>query len=447
VRRASLLASLIVGAIAGTGGSPARADGAFPDEMQIFLPPDQPHRIIVSTTFGLLVSDDDGAHFRFVCEEAVGPVGHITALYQAGPGPLHALYAANGNRGMSRSIDGACSWSLPSGTLAEAYVPDLFPDPSDAMHVVAIGTPFGDGGFVPWGLYDSHDSGATFTGPLFADTQMGILTGVEIARSSPQTLYLTMKRSEPLRPFVVRSTDGGANWQMYDATPTLGAAELRILAVDPADPMRLYLRAIPSATGDQLVLSSDGGATLHSALTLPGAMSSFLVASDGTLLVGTRSDGGWTSSDGGGTFTPWAGAPHLRALGERDGLLYACGDNWLDGFALGVSSDHGASWRALLQFSQICGILQCADLQTTCASSWQIQVNRFEIPPDVCGQTPPDGGAGGGSGGSSSGCGCAVGGRRPDASRYPGLGLGSALFALAAVRRGRARRRQRSRFQ
>src|SRR5262249_28449887 len=46
--------------------APAYADGAFPDEMQIFLPADQPHRIIVTTTFGILESNDDGASWQWI---------------------------------------------------------------------------------------------------------------------------------------------------------------------------------------------------------------------------------------------------------------------------------------------------------------------------------------------------------------------------------------------
>jgi hypothetical protein len=40
---------------------PARADGAFPDSIAIFAPADRPHRLLLATNFGLLVSDDDGS--------------------------------------------------------------------------------------------------------------------------------------------------------------------------------------------------------------------------------------------------------------------------------------------------------------------------------------------------------------------------------------------------
>jgi hypothetical protein len=51
---------------------PAQANGAFPDSMGILLPVDQPNVIIATTNFGLLVSEDAGATFGWICEEAIG---------------------------------------------------------------------------------------------------------------------------------------------------------------------------------------------------------------------------------------------------------------------------------------------------------------------------------------------------------------------------------------
>ena len=165
-------------------------------------------------------------------------------------------------------------------------------------------------------------------------------------------------------------------------------------------------------------------------------MTAFLRRADGTMLVGSRVAGGWISTDSGMTFSKWNGAPHTRALGERSGQLYACGDNWLDQFAVGVSSDGGVTWRPLLRFDQICGPKQCTNVQTVCASPWRDLVTLFEIPETVCGQSPPDGGAGSGGGGSGGGCGCRVGGRA-----MAGWAVLAALVAIAVSRISARRRR------
>jgi MYXO-CTERM domain-containing protein len=421
---------------------PAHADGAFPDEMQIFLPADQPHRIIVTTTFGILESTDDGQHWRWVCEQVVTP--QLSALlYQVGPPPDHVIYAAT-REAISISRDDACSFTLAGGMLANIIAFDIFPDPTPgSQNVLAIVLPSGG---TANGVYRSADAGQTWeTQPLFSDDMGGSLNGVEIAKSDPQTIYLTFKRVQPLRPFLVRSTDGGATWTPIDLGSVASGLEVRIIAVDPDDAHKVYLRALDPVNGDKLIITTDGGGTFRVAATIYGpytlpdgasgvgavSMTSFLRRADGTMLIGTRIGGGMISTDGGTTFTNWAGAPHARALGERNGLLYACGDNWLDQFAIGVSSDGGSTWQSLLRFDQICGMKQCTNVQTICAAPWQSQVTLFEIPPTVC-QQVPDGGTGG-SGGKT--CGCSVGGRETGGS------LLLLAIAIAVSRRSIRRRR------
>jgi hypothetical protein len=46
----------------------AHANGAFPDEFSIHFPANAPHRIYVGANFGLLVTEDDGATWRYSCE-------------------------------------------------------------------------------------------------------------------------------------------------------------------------------------------------------------------------------------------------------------------------------------------------------------------------------------------------------------------------------------------
>ena len=58
--------ALVLGAVLATAG--ARANGAFPDEFSIHFPANAPHRIYVGANFGLLVSEDDGATWRYSCE-------------------------------------------------------------------------------------------------------------------------------------------------------------------------------------------------------------------------------------------------------------------------------------------------------------------------------------------------------------------------------------------
>src|SRR5260370_1471590 len=51
--------------------APAFADGAFPDELTVSLPANAPNRIILGTTFGLVVSEDGGQTWLFVCQRFI----------------------------------------------------------------------------------------------------------------------------------------------------------------------------------------------------------------------------------------------------------------------------------------------------------------------------------------------------------------------------------------
>src|SRR5215831_12245059 len=69
---------------------PARANGAFPDSLQILVPAAEPHRIILATNFGLIISDDDGATWEWTCEARAKD---NTILYQQAATPSNRLYA------------------------------------------------------------------------------------------------------------------------------------------------------------------------------------------------------------------------------------------------------------------------------------------------------------------------------------------------------------------
>src|SRR3954469_15276398 len=136
--------------------SPARANGAFPDEFSLHFPANAPHRILIGSNFGLLVSEDDGATWRYSCEPWV-TVGSndplspaLVSFYQVTADG--ALLADSGD--ITRSTDVACTWPKASGIVAAQ---DIFADPNDPNLVLAILANTGGSSIVA-----SHDGGATF---------------------------------------------------------------------------------------------------------------------------------------------------------------------------------------------------------------------------------------------------------------------------------------------
>jgi hypothetical protein len=384
---------------------PAAADGAFPDSMSLLLPADRPQRMVVGTNFGLIVSDDDGANWYLVCEQAIAA---NVSMYQLSAAPDDRLYAAT-PRGLASSDDGGCNWRFAGGRLAGANVTDVWPDAGDPAGVFAIATtpPDDDGGSDVEGVYQSSDGGRSFgAAPLFTAGPAMSLTGVEKARAAPQTLYLTMLSYPPPRPQVASST-GGAAFAVVDES-AFTAASPYLAAVDPFDARVLYLRL--RGQGDALGISRDAGATIGTVLPMQGRMSALLRRANGTILVGSADKQSLRSVDGGQTFAPWPGAPHVRALAERGDVLYVVASDVADDFVVGRSADEGASWTPLLHFRDVRGPLPCGDLPAVCAAPWAALQGLFNPganAADMSAAAPPAGPA------PRRGCGCAVGGATP----------------------------------
>lgn len=386
VVRCLLTMAVLLGSMAPTS---ARADGAFPDSLGIHLPKDRDAEIRVFTNFGVLTSEDAGETWFYVCEEAIGS---MPRMYQGGPAPRNAIYAMGLVSRLLHSEDGACTWTTSAGAATDAYVPDAFPSPTDPQRVLAIIRPPTAPSSMPrpMGLYESTDGGDTFMGPFFEVNPDEELNGVEVARTDPDTLYVTWRKmTEPYQPGLARSTDGGATWTTHDLTATVGNATVLLAAVDPDDAQRLYFRVLDAAEEkDRLAISDDGGQTVRIALSLESRMSAFLRMTDGTLIVGSRTTGAYVSTDGGVQFQALEGAPHFRALGERDGRIYAVADNLLDPFAVGVSDDRGRTWTPLLRFAEICGPKRCGNVQDACLAAWERLRLVFVIDEDPCGLFP-----------------------------------------------------------
>jgi hypothetical protein len=421
----------------------AAANGAFPDSDAVLLPADRPQQIVLSTNFGLILSGDGGTSWRWTCERAETPMASAFAL---GAPPADRLYSLSPGVGLAISDDDSCSWRRAGGALAAAVATDYFPDPTDAARVLAIvGRATDAGTSVAAAVYESRDGGDSFGAtPLFAAPDGDDLTGVEISRSDPRVIYLTMAAPGP-HPTLARSDDGGAHWATYDIEPSIGARIARIIAVDPVDANVIYLRVI-GAGMELLAVSRDGGMSFATPVTLVrGALSAFARLASGVVLVaglvpgdaGTTSGVAWRSSDGGMTFEDWTLTPmlRLRALAERAGMLYLAGSNYTDGWALALSSDEGRTLQPIARYDQVSAVKACAAV--ACQDLCDEQAGRKIWAPEVC-NPPGDAGADAGQPPPpSSGCGCS------SAPARGGIALAALLVAAFVTARGSAGRRRR----
>ena len=70
------------------------------------------------------------------------------------------------------------------------------------------------------------------------------MTGIEVAAADAKTLYVSLTQFEGRNshPYLVRSHDRGATWNMVALEPSIGMQLPRILGIDKDDAKRVYLR-------------------------------------------------------------------------------------------------------------------------------------------------------------------------------------------------------------
>jgi photosystem II stability/assembly factor-like uncharacterized protein len=369
MRRAALALAILV-------SSGARADGAFPTGMSVLLPASAPQRILVGTTFGLVMSEDSGATFRYVCEPYITGSGASVLIYQAGSDG--AIVAAHQDA-LASSSDLGCSWTRASGLPNGLSVIDAFIDPSKPSSVLAIGSSTASSS-----LFLSTDGGRSFGATLLTSGTASVpageqLVSVEIA-ASPGVYYATSfafpSASSPAgSAALLRSDDGGASWTRFQLT--VGpSVQVKIAQVDPADAKTAYL-LVSTGGSDEIRVTTDGGATVQPLLAPGTFLGGFVRTSDGTLYAGTAGGDFYIRAPGVASFDRLPG-PHLRCLGERSGRVYACGTSALDGYDLATTVDRGQSFQKLLSFTQILGPATCPAVQSACAADFE-QLQRTLI--------------------------------------------------------------------
>ncbi len=443
IERPGRLAALVLAALL---PSAARADGAFPDEFSIHFPANAPHRIYVGANFGLLVSEDDGATWRYACEPWVTE-GSSAALTQDNVSFYHltadgaAIIALS--REVTRTEDNACTWPPSTGSITGKVVNDFFPDPTDPTLVLAVLVDAS----ANYAVVASHDGGKTFDATPLYTTSTAVITGLELSQSSPGVIYLTTVLRSGGGATLVRSDDYGAHWAAPIPMSIPSGSEPLIMAIDPADANTVYLRVV-SALNDSVVITTNAGQSFDTALTISGQFSAFLRADDGTLYAGTVAGELYVRAPGATTFTSHA-APHFRCLGQRPGTsrIFACGDMGIDGFSVGYSDNGGQTFQRMMSFTDLLGPLTCTSVATNCASHWERIQGVLGIGPAPdggtggpdagqpdAGQPPPDAGPPPPSGGGQQKSGCSSTGG--DAFAVMGLLVAAALLL--------ARRRRRS---
>jgi MYXO-CTERM domain-containing protein len=426
----------------------ASANGRFPAAGQIALDPADPNTLLVRATYGLLVTHDHGQRWSWICEGSVG-YGNIED-------PMMA-YTADGTliagvfEGLAVSHDSGCQFDFLAGGLDKKYVIDLSTeraDPSKGVLIISNSSGQNDAGMGTFltQLWETSDNAKTWTqaGVSLPDLFLGLT--VDAAPSDRNRVYLSGRYGPPdYAGALERSDDRGATWQDLPIPGTDSTHLPYIGGIDPTNPDVVYVR-IDSDPSDQLVVTRDGGHTWSQVFSSVGNLSGFAVSPDGsTLALGGEKDGVWMATTNTLQFTRVSNVG-VRCLTWSLSGLYACADEFVDKFTVGVSVDRGASWTPLMHLSNLCGPLACGAGSSTgkvCPPLWSTIKATINAQPCDSSAAGPlatgvtgAGGSTGAGGGSSGGHGCSCRGSAPGTEP---LGMSLSLLAAAAflVRRRR----------
>ncbi len=204
--------------------------------------------------------------------------------------------------GVARTDDGLAGWRPCAAGLPRGPVTCLDLDPAsppDARSLLAA--VFGHG------VYASRDGGESWreaSGGLGAGRNAWSLV------RSGSTVWLlvvpNMVRGAERPGGLYRSDDGGAGWRPVPLPAD--TAWPNALAVDPADPRRLFLACWPEDAGGRprgggLLASVDAGASWERRFDERAHAYGVSVAADGTLHLSTFEGRTWRSNDGGRRWT------------------------------------------------------------------------------------------------------------------------------------------------
>ncbi len=360
--RASVLAALVTLVACETT---SWANGRFPEAQEVVVGPGAASdTVVLRATFGLVVSRDGGATFRWLCEDAMFAPDVVSGNTDP---PIALLADGTIVWGYDYGLHGTQSGCaiIPAPTAGHGTLADLATDPADGVLLALEDNITGTDHVL------RAAGGLSFATLGSGVTGTRMLT-VEVAPSDAQRVYVSGRDAVTSGPVLYRSDDGGAT--LVAQHPNYGTIDDGpfISGVDPTAADVLYLRA-NVGFGSVLLRSADGGRSVTPVAQTSGPMLGFALSDDGaTVWVGSPSDGLLRSEDHGLSFHTVGPTP-TYCLRFHAGTLWQCGD-WTHGYALARSGDLGQSFVPVLRFQDVVGAYDCSAAPTTagavCAAEW-----------------------------------------------------------------------------
>lgn len=308
--------------------------------------------VVAGLSFGLVISHDGGATWRWMCE---------TALHYGFPVLPQYAYARSGrlfcasHDGLFVDRDGCTFAPTEHG---DRFVSALTIGPDDTLYAAAAALDDAN-------IYRSTDDGVTFAAGASPGQGGDWWNSIAVAPSAPGRVYLTGYRVGTPRTFLLfRSDDAGATFQPMERTgiTTSNDSEIWIAGIDGEDPDTLYVRVSRQVLGvvsDAIYRSTDGGATWTNIYAVPDDVA-FVRRASGELVVAGRNSGLHRSADRGDTWSDVPALPSITCLVESAaGEVWACTNNvGIEDAAIMKSTDL-ETWTRVLRYADIAGPVDC----------------------------------------------------------------------------------------
>lgn len=439
--------------------SPALAHGRPAFIGAIAFHPTDPDTIVARATFGLVLTEDHGATWQWICAAVTDadPTREDPAILVTPDGAVLVGTFA----GLARSTPDRCEFTQVGGSLENVFVIDLDARRADPGVVYAVAT----SGVDPDALMRSDDEGRTFA-PVGETFDLILLEKVRVAPSDPMRVYLSGAiPATPRQGFFLRSIDGAESFIPIEVPFEDGERNVHVLAVDPTDPDRVLVRITRSVVDpmpERLLLTENGGDTFTAVLSAHQITGAAFSEDGSTAWATSRTlDGMFRSGDGGRTFEPLFGG-NLPCVASRAGELWFCADQPIDGYAMGLSGDGGDTVEQILHFDQIVDLPtcpRCSEVGYVCPQwfpdvAYDLMLDagidlpdgsvtggpRDAAPPAICrdGSEDLDAGIGADGGtGSPGDCNCRAAGGHGSLGAIPGswvLAIGLVIWRRRRVR-------------
>ena len=374
--RRALAIALLLACVPAT----ARAHGRLPSLTRVEFDPADPSHLVVRGTWAFLTTHDRAATFTWTCATAVGfdRTTEDPPIAVFGSGRL----LAGTFGGLSRSDPAGCNYTtVREPSVTGVYVIDVVRDPLDPHAAWVVASP----GCCPNTILRTPDEGGTYeTRGTFP---MGVLLErVVPSPSDPMRIYASgvvlETATTPRRGYVWSSTDGARTFSMseiplIDVTRAdYGERNVHVDAVDPTNPSIVYAHSVRRATdtmNERLLRSADGGRTFVTVASM-SSIAGVAISDDGMhVWTGSARGGFWRSDDGGLTFRVIDPMLPLRCLAYRTGELWICADDVTWSYALGRSTNLGATITPVWTFTDSVddvGCPACTQVGELCPGYW-----------------------------------------------------------------------------